>query len=136
MQNINSETALRDAILQLESTQALEGKILKEQFNLAYESVKPINLIKSTFKEVATSDDIQDELINASVGLAAGYASKILFQGASHSALRRLFGTVLMFGITNAVAKNPEAVKSIGKGVYNIIRSGIHSANTPPNKTR
>ncbi len=123
--DINSEAELRAAILRLENMQAAEGKILKEQFNHAYESVKPINLIKNTFKEVAASDDIQDNLINASVGLAAGYASKILFQGASHSPLRKLFGTVLMFGITNAVAKNPEAVKSIGKGVYNIIKSRI-----------
>jgi hypothetical protein len=49
--------------------------------------------------------------------LAAGYVSKILFQGTSHSQLRKLFGTVLMFGITNAVAKHPEVVKSVGRRV-------------------
>jgi hypothetical protein len=129
-ENINSEAGLRAAILRLESTQAVEGKILKEQFNLAYESAKPINLIKSTLKEVGGSTEITDSLLNASVGLAAGYASKVLFQGVSHSPLRVLFGTVLQFGITSVVAKNPEVVKSVVSGVYKIISSKVHAANT------
>jgi len=45
---INSATDLRAAILQLETRQAAEEKLLKENFHLAYESIKPINLIKNT----------------------------------------------------------------------------------------
>ncbi len=128
--NINTESELRAAILQLESTQALEKKILKEQFHLTYESMKPINLIKSTFKDVAASTDIKDNLLNAGVGLGVGYITKVVFQGASHSPLRKLFGTVLEFGIANVVAKNPEAVKSVAGGVFRIINSGIHAASS------
>ena len=128
-ENINSEAELRAAILRLESKQAIEGKILKEQFQQAYESAKPINLIKSTLKEVSGSPEITDSLLNASVGLATGYVSKVLFQGVSHSPLRVLFGTVLQFGITSVVAKHPEAVKSVVSGVYQIISSKVHAAN-------
>jgi hypothetical protein len=134
-ENIISEAELRAAILRLESTQVVEARILREQFQMAYESVKPINLIKSTLKEVGGSKDITDSLLNASVGLAAGYASKVLFQGVSHSPLRVLFGTVLQFGITSVVAKNPEAVKAVVSGVYKIISSKVHAANTH-NKTQ
>ncbi len=128
--NINTEIELRAAILQLESTQALEKKILKEQFHAAYESMKPINLIKSTFKEVAASTEVKNTLLNAGVGLGVGYVSKVVFQGASHSPLRKLFGTVLEFGIANVVAKNPEAVKSVAVGLFSIINSGIRAASS------
>ena len=136
MEKINTESELRAAIIKLESTQAVEGKIMKEQFHLAYESVKPINLIKSTFTEVVTSEDIKDNLLNAGVGLAVGYLTKIVFQGASHSPVRKLFGTVLEFSIASVVAKNPEAIKTVAKGAFKIISSGVRTTNAPPNKTQ
>jgi hypothetical protein len=121
MEKITSEASLRAAILQLELKQAEERKVLKEQYLLAYESMKPINLVKSTFKEITASPELKDEILNTSIGLATGYLSKMLFQGASHSPVRKLFGTVLMFGITNAVTKHPEVVKSVGKGIVNFM---------------
>lgn len=139
MQKIISETGLKAAILQLESKQAMEGVILKQQFHNAYESVKPINFIKNIFKEAASSEDIRDNVLNTSVGLAAGYLSKVLFQGISHGPLRKLFGTVLMFGVTNAVAKNPESVKAVAQGLFKIIiKTGgrIHNNNVNGNRVR
>lgn len=123
MEKINSQTNLRKAILELEQQRTGDGKVLKEHFYLAYESIKPINLIKSTFKQAAESPDIQNNIINRSVGLTAGYLSKKLFEGASHHPLKKLVGTALLFGITNAVANNPEAVKALGKGLLNMMRS-------------
>lgn len=121
MHQINSSTQLREVILDLEIKQTGEEKILKQQFQLAYESVKPINLIKSTFKEVTASQDLKDNLLNTTVGITAGYLSKKLFEGVSDSPLKKLLGTALMFGITNAVAKNPEAVKAAARGIFNLI---------------
>ena len=129
MQKINSETDLRAAILQLESKQTEEEKLLKEQFLLTYNSIKPINLIKSTLKEVVNSKDLKDNLINASVGMTVGYISKALFEGVTKSPLKKILGTVLMFGIKNIVAKNPKAVKSIGQFIFQRIlrKKGMNS---------
>lgn len=121
MQKINSAAALRGAIAQLEIAHAEEGKMLKQQFHLAYESIKPMNLIKSTFKEAVESPELKDNIINTSVGLATGYLSKLLFVNVSHSPVRKLLGIALQFGITQVVAKNPEAVKSVGKKLMKII---------------
>jgi hypothetical protein len=96
--------------------------MLREQLQLTYESVKPINLIKNTFKEVTASHELTDNIINTSVGLAAGYVSKVLFENVSHSPFRKLLGTALMYGMTNLVAKNPTTIKSLGMGFFNIIR--------------
>ena len=121
MQNINSDTNLKDVILQLESLQAVEGKMLKEQFHATFESIKPINILKSTFREAAASHDLREDIINTSVGLIVGFLSKKIFESTSHSPLKKLFGTAILFGITNLVAQNPETVRSFGKGFLNII---------------
>ena len=123
MQKITSAIELREAILQLEIKRAEEGKALHEQFKLVYESMKPINLIKNTFKEVAASPDLKDSLVNTSVGLTAGYISKKLFEGLSNNPIRKFAGSALQFGIMNIVAKNPEVVKSFGQKILKMIRS-------------
>lgn len=121
MQKISSSADLRAAILQLESNQAEEGKMLKEQFQRAYESIMPINLFKSTFSEIANSQELKNDVLNAAVALGAGFVSKKLFEGVSHSPVRKLLGTAVMFGISNVVAKNPEIVKSLGNKVLEMI---------------
>ncbi len=121
MPQIDTASSLRVAILKLETQQESEGKVLKEQFHLAYESIKPINLIKSTFKEVTASQDLKDNLLNTTVGITAGYLSKKIFEGVSNNPLRKLLGTALMFGITNVVAKNPDTVKAVAKGIFKIV---------------
>jgi len=123
MQKINSGADLSLAIFELESKRAEEARILREQFHLAYESVKPINLIKSTFKESVGSRSVQNSLISSSLGLTAGFLSKILFQFLAKSPVKKVIGTALMLGITNVVANNPEAVRSFGHKFLNIFRS-------------
>lgn len=127
MQIINTESDLRNAILQLEDRQVREVKILKEQFHLTYDSLKPINLIKNTFKQVGESVEIKENVINTSVALASGYVSKILFERLSGSPLKKLLGSVLMFGITNLVAKNPDAIKSFGNNLLKNINNRLIS---------
>jgi hypothetical protein len=122
MEKLTIHEGLRERILELERRRFEEGKFMKEQFHLAYESVKPINLIKNTFKEVLASQDLRENLLNTSVGLAAGYASKTLFEDASHSPFKKLLGTVLLFGVTNVVAKHPKAIKSLGMMAWSLIR--------------
>lgn len=126
MKKIDSSIALRNAIVQLESTQLVEEKIMKQQFHLAYESMKPVNLIKSTFAEVVASQEIREKVLTTTAGLAAGFVSKKLFEGASHSPLRKLLGTALMFGITEVINKNPEAVKAFGMGALKIGKHLMH----------
>ncbi len=125
MQKIITETDLRVAILQLESKQTEERILMKEQFLLTVETLKPINLIKSTLMEAAGSGDLQDNMLNSTIGMSAGYISKILFQGASGGPVKKILGTALMFGIKNLVAHNPELVKSIGSGFFNLLRKTL-----------
>ena len=64
MQKIDSTSTLSEAILELEARKAEEGRMLKEQVNQAYESIKPINLIKNTIKEALDSQDLRTDVIS------------------------------------------------------------------------
>lgn len=127
MDNINSHDDLKKAILEMESKQAEEAKLLKEQFHEAYSSMQPINILKNTLKQAARSGDLKDKILNTSVGLTTGFALKQLFKGViSKSPIGRVFGNLLMLGVTNLVAKNPEAIKSMGNKLLNKIRYKPH----------
>jgi tRNA(Met) C34 N-acetyltransferase TmcA len=123
MKQINTTAELKEAILELEARRTVEAALLRDQFNQAYESIKPINLIKSAFSEVAASQEIKANVVTTSLGLAAGFLVKKVFQGFSNNPIRRAIGTVIMFGITNVITKHPEKIKSVGSGIFNMLKS-------------
>jgi hypothetical protein len=123
---INSPENLKNAILDLEMARSEEESNLKEQFNLAFESVKPVNLIKSTFKEAVASSEIKQSLLSISLGLAAVYFTRKLLEKGNNSSAKNLAGTVLMFGITNILARNPEIITNLGAKLISKLRRKQH----------
>ena len=122
MQNITSTVGLKEAIQQLQNKQAVELQLLKEQFNITYESLKPVNLIR-TFTEAVASPDIISNILSASIGLTTGFFSKRIFTSATGSLLKKVFGSVLLFGITRIIVKKPELIKSFGQHIVQRIFS-------------
>lgn len=118
MQNITNKAQLKNAILLLEAERAVNGQILKEQFYLTYESFKPINIIKSTLKDITSSPYLVDNILGTTMGLATGYISKKIIVGSSGNMIRKLLGALLQFGVTTIVAKNPDTIKSIGQFIF------------------
>ncbi len=125
MQKINSERSLMEAIIELENKRTYEGILLREQFILTYESFKPANLIRNAIQDIASSSELKDNLLNAAVGLTTGYISKKIFVGASDNPIKKMFGTALMFGISNLVSKNPETIKSLGSQFFNMLKTKL-----------
>jgi len=116
MENITSATELKNAIQRLEVEQTIDGQVLKEQFYLTYESLKPINLLRNTIYEISTSPHLIDSILGTAAGLASGYVSrKIVMIGASGNLVRKLFGSILQLGVTNVVSQYPETIKSFGQ---------------------
>lgn len=123
MKNINSESDLRNAIIQLEVKQTYEREMLNDQFHLAYNGLKPINLIKNTLKQAAASQEIKNNILNTAVGLSAGYFSKLLFERISTNPFKKILGSALLFVVTNMVTKNPATVKLLGNKILSSIRN-------------
>jgi len=115
MGKISSSAVLLESIQILEVEREIEGRILKEQFQLTYERFKPVNLLRSTFLEVTSTPNLLNNVVDTALGLATGYLSKKIVIGASGNILRRLLGIVVQLGVTNSVAQHPYTIRSIGQ---------------------
>jgi hypothetical protein len=91
---------------------------LKNQFHVAYESVKPINLVKNLFHEVTTSPEIKSDLVSNAIGLGTGFLTKTLLLGFSHNPIKKVVGTVFEFAVANLVSKHSDRVKLIGGNLF------------------
>lgn len=118
MENISSTADIKKAIQLLEEEQALKGQLLKEQFYITYESLKPVNLLKSAIEEISSSPYLVNNILGAASGLASGYLSKKMVVGASGNIIRKLIGTVIQFGVTNIVANHPLKIKTISQVLF------------------
>lgn len=128
MKKITSIDDLQESILLLEFKLANEGAMLKEQFKITYKSLKPINILKSSFKEVMAAPDLKSNILNAAIGLTTGFVAKKLFIGKSHNPLTKLLGIILEGVIANKVAKNADGIKSIGSTILNKIVNQKHDS--------
>ena len=117
MQTITSVAGLKNSILLLEAEQSIKGQLLKDQLFLTYESLKPVNLIKQTLKEISSSPYLIDNISGSAMGLLSGFLSRKIFVGTSGNLIKKLIGSVLQFGITNIVAQNSDVIKSVGQTV-------------------
>jgi hypothetical protein len=123
MEKIKSIKELRDAIMQLESKQLEDKRLLKEQFMVTYEAMKPVNLIKNTIKDLITSPDLKSNLFSAFLGIAAGYLSKRATFGLSPNPLKNILGSFLQLGVSNVVTKKSGGIKSFLLGLARKISS-------------
>ncbi|MDT8412265.1 MAG: hypothetical protein RQ875_07385 [Vicingaceae bacterium] len=121
MGTITTITELNAAILLLENKQTQEAILLKEQFNLTYESIKPINFIRSTFKELVTAPDFKEDLLNTSISLAAGYFSKKLAVGSTNNPLKQILGSFLQMGVTSVVSKNADSIRTKFMDILSVV---------------
>jgi len=130
MQNITSATDLKNAILLLEVEQVVNRQQLEKQFHVTFESFKPVNLLRNSLKDIASSPHLIDNILGATIGIATGYVSKKIVVGASHNLFRKVMGSVLQLGVTDLVAQHPEAIKSLGQFIgQHIFRKKKHEHN-------
>ena len=118
MQKINSEADLKNSIFQLKYMKAEEGRLLKDQFLILSNSLKPINLIISTLKEASKSKELKETLLSSSVKMTLVYLSKAVLKKVTLSPVKKILGTALIFGIKILVAKNPNAIKSFTQFIF------------------
>jgi len=112
MEKFTSIRELKEEIETLQLKQEADRKALNEQFKLTVQSLRPVNLIKSSLKDLFTSPDLKDNLVNSSLGIGAGYITNKVITGASHNPIKKIIGTLLQLGVTNLVSNNGEEIKS------------------------
>ena len=118
MRNKNETEALNDLIIIQEMRYADDLAQLKNQFNVAYESVKPINLVKNLIHDVTSSPEIKNDLFTNIIGFGTGFLSKKLLLGSTHNPIKKVFGTLFEFAVANTVSKHSEGIKTIGGNLF------------------
>jgi hypothetical protein len=121
MKKSNELQALNEAIVLLQIKRSREFILLRDQFHLTYESLKPLNLIKHTFKEAASATEIKEGVVNSAIGLATGYFTKAVVIGSTTNPLKKILGALLQFTVATLVSRNSESIKTIGKIVVDKI---------------
>jgi hypothetical protein len=121
MQNITSVAELKNAIQFLEAEQSRKAQLLKEQFFLVYENLKPVNLLRKALQDLSSSPLLIDNIFSSATGLASGYLSKKLYVGSSGNLFRKLIGSIIQLGVTMAISRRPDLIKSVGKFILQFI---------------
>jgi len=130
MQTIKTTVDLKSTIQQLEYKQANELLLLKRQFHITYEGLKPANLIKSTFHELTTGPEFKGNILNATLSVAAGYLSKKVAIGSTHNPLKQILGTILQLGVTSVVSKNADGIKTVAAHLINTVNTVFRKKDT------
>lgn len=114
MKTKNATNTLNDLILVQEMKYTDDLYQLKNQFDVAYQSVKPINLIKNLVHKVTASTEIKNDLLSNLIGFGTGFISKKILLGSLHNPVTKVLGTIFEFAIANVVSKNADGIKTIG----------------------
>ncbi len=117
MNNITSISDIKNAIVLLETEQEVKAQLLRRQFQLTHESLKPLNLLKSAVHEISSTPDLTSKLAGITSGLGLGYLTRKIVVGASGNIYTMIFGSILQFGVTNLIARHSARIKSFSQFV-------------------
>jgi len=111
MAKIAAGDRLKHTIKVLEDDQAINGELVKKQFDHMAENMKPANIVKNAFNKAITSPNLVENVL-LTTGLATGYLTKKIAVGSKGNLLRRFLGASIQLGVTTFVAQHPKAIKS------------------------
>lgn len=113
MQKITSVKELQAAIISLEKRQSEEGRLLKEQFSITYESLKPFNVLRKAIIDIFKPIELKQGILDTSAGILSGYLSRALVVRNSKNPFLRLAGMFIQYGVTNVITKNSDTIMKV-----------------------
>jgi hypothetical protein len=102
----------------LEEKQANDLLLLKAQVLVSLESIKPANIIKDTLTDLTADPEFKGDILKTTLSIATGFIAKKMVVGETHNPIKQFFGTLLQMGVTNAVSKNSEGIKSTFQSIF------------------
>ena len=117
MANQSAVESLRETIRILEIRQAEEGKILKEQFKITYESLKPVNILKNSLKELTGSSELKGNLFESITALLTGFVTRKIMVSSKSNLVTKILGQIVQFVVSSLVARNAETIRAFLSGL-------------------
>jgi len=119
------QDTLNETIALLQVKQREELMVLKQQFYVTYESLKPINLLKKTFNEVALSTDLKKNILNNAVGSTIDFLSNKMLEGSPTNSIKRTLFSLLEVAINNIVAKYSDNIIESGERLLQKVSQSV-----------
>ena len=113
MKQQSKATELENAIAMLQDQRNQQLIALKEQFQDSYESLKPINLFKSTVRELTHDKDFTGNLASNLIGITTGFFTRKLLVGNKRSPLKDNIGALLQYIVSNQVTKHGSTIAAV-----------------------
>ena len=114
---IATKEDLEKAIRDLEYQQANDLLLLRGQYQKTFEGLKPMNLIKGSFKDIVTAPDLKKTVVNAAIGLTTGFITKKLLIGKTNNPLKKILGFIVELVVANKVVKQVDDIRSSGSHI-------------------
>jgi hypothetical protein len=121
MIQIHNQKELSKMILLLEIEQAHKQKILKDQFHATFESLKPINILKTTISEAISAPEVGTNLVDNLIGMASGFLSNKVLVGNTDSPIKKVAGSILQMIVSNVVSHHTGGIVSSGKSILQLL---------------
>lgn len=120
----NEKESLQLAISVLKEKRALELDLLKAELQQATENFKIINIIKSTFDEIAESAEIKTAIFENVVGIGTGLLAKKIINDNTESVSRNYLAQIIQFVVAGLIINNKEIIKlKLERLLYAILKS-------------
>lgn len=114
MERIENDEDLQTKIFMLEARRENELRLLKKNFREASECLKPINIIKNTFKDIVTSPELKGNLIGSAIGMGTGFVANKLIVGRSGGLIKKIIGVIVQRVVDRKVTNNVGGASSAG----------------------
>jgi uncharacterized membrane protein YeaQ/YmgE (transglycosylase-associated protein family) len=109
---------LNDAIMALQQKREQQWISLKEQFELTVEALKPNSFVRRFFKRITESPEIKGHILDAVIGLSAGYLSNRVFMGTSGNVIKGTIGALFQNIVTNVVSRSNGSIRERGMKLF------------------
>ncbi|MDP2176654.1 MAG: hypothetical protein Q8K70_12160 [Bacteroidota bacterium] len=121
---------LKQMILENELAQQQAELELRSAFKDSYDSLNPLNILKSTISSVISSPSIKTDILSSIIGFSSGFIAKKLFTRNSGNVLVNLEGMILQMIVANKVARNTDEISSVAGGIFQKIKNWLNFIKT------
>ncbi|WP_156121584.1 hypothetical protein [Alistipes sp. ZOR0009] len=122
MNTPNPSMLLKQRIAELETQQKQEGKELKEQLIATYQSMRLVNVIKNSLREVVESQEIREDLLSLTIIQTQNWIGRLLqkmLNANEDTPIKTVIITLVQAGISNLIANGFERFKCYIESLFN-----------------
>lgn len=121
MTAIKNAKELRNSIQILELRQKSEMALIKEEFEVIIENLKPVNLVKNTLDDIIDSKEIQANVFDLSLGAVSGMLAKKIVVGDSDNSALNFTGNLIGNFISQKTIQERKTIHFIGRSILKFL---------------